>query len=221
MIAEELINQMIPPLKLSDTVQKAINWMEEFRIDHLPVVENQQYLGLISEEAILQSSKTNVPISTFSFEYKDIFVQQYQHFYDVIKIATENNIQIISVLNEFNKFLGIITVKDTVSAFAGMSAIQSPGGIIVLSLKEIDYSLSEISRLIESNDAKILSSYISTDELDISRLKLTLKLNKVDLSRIIATFERFNYKIIAQFQETELVSDDKERLDLLLKYLSM
>ncbi|MBW8051912.1 MAG: CBS domain-containing protein [Cytophagales bacterium] len=221
MIAEELINQMIPPLKLSDTVQKVLNWMEEFRIDHLPVIENQQYLGLVSEETILQSSKTDVPISTFRFEYQDIYVQQYQHFYDVIKIAIDNKIPIIAVLDEFNKFLGVITVKDTVSAFAGMSAIQSPGGIIVLSLKEIDYSLSEISRLVESNDAKILSSYISTDELDISKLKLTLKLNKVDLSPIIATFERFNYNIIAKFQETELVSDDKERLDLLLKYLSM
>jgi len=102
-----------------------------------------------------------------------------------------------------------------------MFANQATGGILVLSLKEIDYSLAEISRLIESNETKILSSFVAVDEYDSAMIKLTLKLNKTDLSRVIATLERFSYKIIAQFQETELLSNDKERLDLLLRYLNI
>jgi acetoin utilization protein AcuB len=92
----------------------------------------------------------------------------------------------------------------------------------VLSMPERDYSLSEISRHVESNDAKILSAYVSPDELDPYKIKLTLKINTTDISRIIATLERFEYRIIAQFQENgEGKQADKDRYDLLLKYLNM
>jgi hypothetical protein len=116
--------------------------------------------------------------------------------------------------------VGVITISDTLTAFA-RSSMQEPGGILVLLMDERDYSLSEVSRLVESNDAKILSSYVCTDKTDATRIKLTIKINRNDLSRIIATFERFSYNIVAKFHHTQGNEDDKERIDLLLRYLNM
>jgi H2-forming N5,N10-methylenetetrahydromethanopterin dehydrogenase-like enzyme len=128
---------------------------------------------------------------------------------------------LVTVLDDSNTFLGVISIKDTVTAFAQSAAVHSPGGIIILSLKQIDYSLAEISRLVESNGAKILSSIVNNDIMDANMIKLTLKINQTDLSAIVATFERFEYNIIAKFEDSEMESSDQERLDILFKYLDI
>lgn len=221
MIAEELINPMIPSLKPTDTVDKALNWMDEFRSNQLPVIDKSAYKGLINDYSFYDESNGGAYISDYILSAEEIFVLPHQHFYDVIKIASDNHLDIVAVVDEKKDYLGVISVKDTLSAFAQTSAVQSIGGILVLSLNEHDYSLAEISRLLESNNLKVLCSYVSSDELNPLKIKLTVKLNKMDLTYAIATLERYNYKIIAQFQETEIVPTDKERLDLLMKYLSL
>jgi acetoin utilization protein AcuB len=220
MIAEELINQIIPPLKVTDTAEKALRWMEELRVPQLPVLEGQEYVGLISEEIIFQINDLSYYLSEMPLTAQDVYALNYQHFYDVLKLALDHHIQVVAVLNDDKEFMGVITVHSTIIAFA-QSAVQEPGGIIVLSLYERDYSLSEISRLVESNDSKILSSYVCPDRSDPLKIKLTIKLNRKDISRVVATFERFDYRIIAKFQNAPDSGEDKERLDLLLKYLNM
>ena len=221
MIARELINHMIPPLKKSDSAQKANAWMEELRVNQLPVIERGVYCGLISEEVILEDNDNSKAVSEYKLQGASCVVNENQHFYDVLKIVSDNGVQLVAVLDDEETFLGVISIKDTVTAFAQSAAVQSPGGIIILSLKQIDYSLAEISRLVESNDAKILSSIVNNDIFDANMIKLTIKINKTDLSSIIATLERFEYKIIAKFEESKLESTDKERLDILFKYLDM
>jgi CBS domain-containing protein len=221
MIAEELINQMMPPLKPTDSASKAIAWMEELRSNQLPVVDNGKFLGFISEEIILETNNSEEQVSNFKLTGEKSVVSKGTHFYDVIKIASENNIQLVSVLDDDGSYFGVITVQDTIAFFAQTAAVQAPGGILVISLNMKDYSLSEISRLIESDDAKILSSSIKDDEFDSGMLRLTLKINQTDLSRIVATLERFGYKIIARYQETNFTDNQKERLDILLKYLDI
>jgi CBS domain-containing protein len=149
------------------------------------------------------------------------FVNENQHFYDVVKLASDFEVQVVAVLDDEKKFLGVITVEDTLAAFAQTLGVQNPGGIIIISLRQIDYSLAEISRLIESDNAKILSSCINNDLLDPDKIKLTLKINRTDLSRIVATLDRFGYKIIGKFQQIEAISNERERLDILMRYLDI
>jgi len=221
MVARELINHMIPPLKKNDPAKKATAWMEELRINQLPVIENGTYCGLISEELILEDNDNTKSVAEYDLQGKSSVVNENQHFFDVLKIVSGRGVQLVAVLDDNETFLGVISLKDTVIAFAQSAAVQNPGGIIILSLKQIDYSLAEISRLVESNDAKILSSIVNNDIFDVNMIKLTLKINKTDLSSIIATFERFEYNIIAKFEESKIESSDKERLDILFKYLDM
>ncbi len=221
MTAQEFINPMVPPLRPTDPVHKALNWMNEFRVHQLAVVDGGHYLGIVSEDVLYDSNQPDAPISSFQLDYKDNFVNENQHFYDVIKEAHQNALQIVAVVDDLGKFKGAITIKDTVTALARTYATQNPGGIIVLSMRDYDYSMAEISRLVESNQAKILSSYLEQDAYDPTRIKVTLKLNVMDLSRVIATLERYNYRVIAKFQEMEMVDNDKDRLGMLLRYLDI
>ena len=221
MIASELINYMIPPLKQSDDGHKAIVWMEELRTNQLPVVEKGKFLGFISEEIILEENDSSKKVSDYELYAEECFLFENQHFYDIIKLASEYDVQLVSVLNTEGNFLGVITIEDTIAAFAQSAAVQVPGAIIVISMNHQDYSLAEISRLVEGERAQILSSCVTNDHMDVSKIKLTLKINKTDLSHIGATFERFGYKIIGRYQEAEVKSNEHDRYAMLMKYLDI
>ncbi len=212
---------MIPPLKTSDDAHKAIVWMEEFRCNHMPVVEEGKLKGFISEEIILETNDIEKSVGEFILVGQNCFVNLASHFYDILRTATDNKLQIVAVVNDQGEYSGIITVQDTLTFFAQSAAVQMPGGILVLSMNYNDYSLTEISRLIEENNTKILSSIIKEDPLDPGKIRLTLKVNQLDLSRVVATLERFDYKIIGRYQETTSIGSEKERIDLLLRYLDI
>lgn len=221
MIAEELINHMIPPLKEKDDVHKALLWMEELRSNELPIVENQDFKGVLTEDMILEENTIDVKVGDFDLINENCTVSANSHFYDVLKVAAEQKSNMVTVIDNDGKYKGVITIQDTVTAYAQSAAVQMPGSIVVLALPSIDYSLAEISRLIEENNAKILSSSIKEDEFDTSNLRLTLKINQLDLTAILATLERFGYQIIAHFQENKVEDGQKDRLDLLFKYLDI
>lgn len=221
MIAEDLINHMIPPLKGTDDAHKAIVWMEEFRCNHLPVVEDNKLLGFISEGIILEANDIDNPVKSFNLIGQRCWVGLDAHFYDILKVAAENKLELVAVLNEDQTYCGVITVQDTMTSFAQTAAVQLPGGILVLSMPLVDYSLAEISRLIEENHAKILSSIVKEDPLDPGKIRLTLKINELDLSRIVATLERFGYKVIGRYQESKPIASEKDRIDMLLRYLDI
>lgn len=221
MIAEDLINPMIPALKVTDMAEKAIIWMEELKIDQLPVIEHGAFKGLITEEMILESNNLNQPIGEFLLHSENCFVQDSQHYFDVLKVAIEKSAQIVAVLDEEGKYLGVTSYTDALHEFAKTFTIQSPGGIIVLSVLHRDYSLVEISRIIESNNVKILGTYVTTPYSDSDKIFLTLKLSVNDLSKTIASLERFNYNIIAKFHDIDRTETSKERIDHLMRYLNI
>lgn len=212
---------MIPPLKLTDTTAHALVWMDEFRCNQLPVVHNGEFLGLVSEDLILKQDAEVSLIKDLQLACSHCKVDESAHFYDIIKLASGNDIELVGVVNRKNEFVGVITIKDTISALAQTLAVQSSGAVLIISIKVIDYSLSEISRLIESEGYKILSASIRNDSADNDMLKLTLKVNSEDVARLVATLERFNYKVIAQLHDNDDPNSDQERLDILFKYLDI
>jgi len=195
--------------------------MEEFRCNYMPVVEDNKLLGFISEEIILETNEIEKPVRDFKLVGQSCFVHLDTHFYDILKVAADHKLQMVAVLNVDMTYHGVITVQDTLTSFAQTAAVQMPGGILVLSMNHIDYSLAEISRLVEENHAKILSSILKEDPLDPQKIRLTLKINQKDLSRVVATLERFGYKVIGRYQETKPIVGEKDRIDMLLRYLDI
>jgi len=221
MIAKELVNQMIPPLKLTDSAEYAMLWFDEFRTKELPIVDEGKFIGLINEEQILDDNDGTKLIREFDVACNNCIVRESQFFYDVIKIAVDNHVELVGVLDKEDTYLGVITIQDTITAFAQTTPFSAPGSVLVLSMAGRDYSLASLSRLVEENNARILSSSVKHDPADSAKIKVTIKINQEDVSSIVATLERFDYKIISRFQETEVTDSDKGRIDELLKYLDI
>ncbi|TGE17165.1 CBS domain-containing protein [Hymenobacter elongatus] len=221
-IAEDLLNQMIPPLKVSDSAGKAAKWLEEFHVGQLPVLENRLYRGLITEADLLDYEHPDELLTNVPFGFAQVHVQRDQHFYSIMELAIQNKVQLVPVLDDQNEYLGVVTVSDTLAAFGQLPIAAGQGGILVLSMEERDYSLTQISRYVEENNAKILSAHVAQDEHDPYKIRLTLKLNTPNMARITATLERFGYLITAQFSGAgEVGENEQERFDALLKYLSL
>lgn len=217
MIAKDLINYLIPPLMPDDEISKAIRWMEELHVNQLPVLDQKIFRGFIHEDTVLNLKKVYDSVKEYELDGQQCVVNENQHYYDVVRLAYENSSGLVAVTNG-QEYLGVISVKDVIEAFAQTSSVNYPGGIIAISLKQIDYSLSEISRLIESENAKILSSYVTDDVDNPEMISLTLKLNTEDIERIMATLRRFDYHVEAHNMAIA-GSVDKERLEILMKYL--
>ncbi|OFY64837.1 MAG: hypothetical protein A2V64_03950 [Bacteroidetes bacterium RBG_13_43_22] len=221
MIANDLISEIIPSLKTSDTGQTALNWMEIFRISHLPIVNNQDFLGLISDTDIYDMNQPEEPIGNHELTLLKPYVTDNQHLFEVIGLAARLKLSVVPVLDNNSRYKGVITTSDLIRHIAGISSMDQPGGIIVLELIERDYSLSQIAQIVESNNIKVLSMYI-TSPLESTRLEVTLKVNTTDMFALIKTFERYNYEV-----KTWVTTNDSidrfysERFDLLMKYLNM
>jgi hypothetical protein len=221
MQAYEFINNLIPPLKPKDKVRMALSWMEEIRTNVLPVVDQGRFKGLVSDVLIYTINNSEMEIGDLSLDSLGCFVYRDKHIYDVMRVASEFKTNMVAVLDRENNYMGVVTLEDAIGAFADSLSIQSQGSVIVLSMFMTDYSMFEISRIIEGENAKILSSFITNDPLDDSKIKLTLKLDKTELRHIKATLERFGFKLIDHFQEETSVSGEQDRIDNLLRFLNI
>jgi signal-transduction protein with cAMP-binding, CBS, and nucleotidyltransferase domain len=221
MIAEELVNEMIPALSMKDNAEKAILWMGELRTNFLPVIEKGQFKGFVSEDIIFENNDLEKEIREFKLIAENCYVNGRQHYYDVIRLIKENHIDLVAVIDDDQNYMGVVTIEDIINALSQSSAIQNPGAIIILSINKIDYSLAEVTRLVEENNVKVLSSYVKSDPQDSNKLLLTLKINMLESTRVIATLERFGYNIVAQFLESDTQESHQDRLNLLLKYIDI
>ena len=220
MIARHLITDEILPLKTSDTGKTALSWMEEFKVSHLPIVNNEDFLGLISEQDIYSLNDTKKPLGNHTLSLEHPYVNEHQHIYEVLKLISEPGLTLIPVLDDHKKYLGSITMKKLLEFLAGTYSVGNPGGVIVLEVSEQDYSLTEISNLIESNDAKILSVFLSNHQ-NSARLEVVIKVNKIELGAILQALDRFNYIVKASYGEDEDQEDLRERFDSLMNYLNI
>ena len=220
MIARELINPLIPALRGRDDIAKATSLMDDLTVAQLPVVEETDFRGFITSDMLFDDLLSHDTVGLYQLKAQDCFVRQDQHFYEIAKVLSDCDQNMVVVLDDQGEFMGVIDVATLMAAFSKNAAVQSPGGIIELVVKQIDYSLAEITRLIEADGVKILGCFIR-NEPDPTKIRVTLKLDKKDIARTVATLERFNYHVQALFQEELIDTYEKERLDALLRYLDI
>lgn len=221
MLAAELIDPMLPALKPTDSVGQALDWMQEHRIGQLVLTDQGDYRGVVSEELLLDVPDSDRPLSNVMRLFEQIVVQEDQHLLEIMGLIIQNRMEVVAVVNEGREFTGTISANELLKQFAQELGVQEAGAILILSLNERDYSMSEISRLVESNNVKIISSYFSSAAYGMpDRSRLTLKLNRRDITPVISTLERFGYKIESAFANAPVESIDQERLDSLLRYLN-
>ena len=220
MLIADLITHDIPALKDTDTVEQALHWMEEFKVTHLPVLHHKKLSGLVAEAELLdvQNPKSKIQDNRFNFIKPQI--HQSQHAFDALRLMSGLHLTLIPVLDEKEHYLGNITQKSVLDRLAGLSAVMEQGGIIELELNKNDYSLTQIASIVEGNDAKILSSYV-TSLSDSTIILVTLKINRDDLTRILQTFFRYNYEVKASYHQAGYEDDLKTRFNEFIKYLNI
>lgn len=221
MLAKELISDVIPFLKPSDLGIEALNWMEIFRVSHLPIVEDDTYIGLVSDNDIYDRNLANEKIGKHLINFPKSFVYENQHIYDVISVAAGQKISALPVLNTNNQYIGLITIADLLYSVNNITGADNPGSLLVLEQSVHDYSLSEIAQIVESNDAKIISCYTNTSSYS-TLLEVVIKVNRIELTSIIQTFMRYNYTIKATYSASDKHEDlNQERFDAFMSYLNV
>ncbi len=219
MIAENLISDQIIPLRTSDTGSEALGIMNEFYVRHLPIVNQEELLGLLSEEDILDND-VEEPVGSYNLSLPPPAVRATDHLYDVMRLIADHHLSVVPVITDQNRYVGLITAEEVIRHFAESGAFREPGGIIVLEMTRQDYSLAQIARIVESENAVILSVHVQSFP-DSPRIDVTIKVNKQNITNILATFERFEFKIKATFNEVALFDTLRERYDSLVSYLSV
>jgi len=220
MYAHELISDAITPVRSSDSIQKVIDKMADFRVNHLPIIDNNQYMGLVSDHDILEIHDHTLPTAALSLSLYSPFVFEEQHIYDVIRLFYEQKLSLLPVLDSNKNYKGVISINTIIEHLATLTSAKEPGGIIVLEVDNRNNSLSHIAQIVESDNAQILSSFVESFP-DSTRLEITLKLNRTEISSIIASFLRYNYVVKATFNDIKSNDGTSDRYDQLMNYLDI
>ncbi len=219
MVAENLISTAVLPLRTSDTGKIALSAMEDFNVRHLPIVNDQQLLGLISEEDILIHN-INEPVGSYELSLTKASVKTTDHLYEVMRLLAEHHLTVIPVVDQEGNYCGMISLEDVLNFFAKTAAFSESGSIVVLELQRRSYSLAEIARLVEAENAAILSTFVTSDP-EASTVEVTLKINRQDIRSILNAFQRFGYEIKAAFNEEEYLESLQDRYQALMNYLNV
>ena len=218
MITRKLISKEIQTITLEQSGAEALAIMQEYHLSHLAILSNNELLGVISEEDIWGMYDENNKLESIKEKIQHFFMPLGKDVFEVIKYMDEHKLSLLPMLaNE--KYVGSITHESIISSLASIVAIQESGGVIILEMMKKEYSMSEIAQIVESNGARILSAYI-TDVDDRDIIKLTLKLNIIDIAPIIQTFERYKYTVAASYNQSENKDNLIDRYDLLMRYLN-
>lgn len=221
MLAKDLIVDSIPVVKTSDTGNEALSWMEMHRVSHLPIVNNEEFLGLVSDTDIYDNNCGEDALGNHNLSLVRPYVFANQHVFEVVDVVAKLGITVIPVLDDRKHYLGSVTLNKLVSEFSKMISVEKAGGIIILEMTIHDYSLTEIAQIVETNNAKILTLFVSTTD-DSTEISVTLKVDVTDMASIIQTFERYNYKIKASFLSEDMLKVFyQDRYDSFLNFLSI
>lgn len=220
MLTRELLSQTLPSLHLQDKVYQALLWMNENNVTHLPIVDGDKYIGLISENDLLQAENDNLPISSMQQSFANISVKDDEHFLKAVRLAAESGISIVPVITEDDELLGTVAYNDLLKFSSEFLSLSEPGGLIVLEMESNQYSFNEISKLVETNDAQVTQLNSSVDP-ETGIMLVTIRINKPEVSDIVATFQRYEYNVKYFFGEELYTNELKSNYENLMNYLKI
>ena len=219
MLNKEMISSSIPSLKLTDSVFQAMELMAECYVKQLPVVAGDKYVGLVYEDDLMNLEDT-AELESVSTHFSKVSVHGNMHFLDAVQTANDYHLTVVPVVEKDSDFIGIIVIGDLLRQLGKITGASEPGGVLVLEMDQRNFSFAEISKLIETNDAQITQLNTSWDNGSDSFL-VTIKINKFEISDIVATFQRYDYQVKYYFGEELYENELKDNYDHLMNYLSI
>lgn len=226
MLAAELISDTIPSVKSTDIVARVLDWMGEFKVTKLPIVVKQKFWGIVRESELLDALDDEMTIgellemeeNELSEEGKKYGILDSKHFYEVLALMGKLQLEILPVIDEDRNYLGMITASDIAFHAGELFAVHEEGSIIVMETLQNNYMLTEVARIVEAGNAKVLSLYIQNFP-DSAKVWITLKINVLNPEKVISLFERYNYTFISAYQPEEEINDYKRNLSALMRMI--
>jgi CBS domain-containing protein len=220
MLTGELQSQNIPYLHLTDKVHQALQLMNDNQVTHLPIVDGERYIGIVSEDDLLMVDNNHLELSAIQQSFGNTAVKNNEHFLKAIQVAAENGLSVVPIINEDNNLTGSVAYRDLLKHAAEFMSLNEPGGLIVLEVESNQYSFNEISKLVETNDAQITQLNTSNDP-ETGMMQVTIRINKAEVSDIVATFQRYEYTVKYYFGEELYVNELRSNYDNLMNYLKI
>lgn len=214
----DFINTAIKPLRTKDSIAAAQDLFAEYPFSHFPVLENGIYIGSAGAEDI-ELMDIDKKLSDARYTFDRFFVRDTTIWLDVLEVFAKNETNVMPVLDKSNRYLGYYEITDIIQFFHETPFLKEDGGILVVEKGITDYSMSQVAQIVESNNGRLLGSFIS--EANLEKVQITLKISLGGLSEIIQTFRRYNYDIISEHQEDAYLNTLKDRSDYLDKYLNI
>lgn len=220
MLNKNLISTSIPSVKTTDTVFHVLEMMADHYVKQLPVIGEDKYLGLVFEDDLVNIEDDTSVIESLSQHLSKVSVQGNVHFIEAVQTANDYHLTLVPVIEKENDFLGVILLGDLLRTLGKISGASDPGGLIVLEMDQRNFSFAEISKLVETNDAQITQLNTFWDNSSESFI-VTIKINKFEISDIVATFQRYDYLVKYYFGEELYENELKDNYDHLMNYLSI
>jgi CBS domain-containing protein len=217
---KEIISVTIPSLSPNDSVFQALDLMSDFHVASLPVVAEDKLIGLISENDLLNVVDETMALSQLENLFSKAAVHANAHFIEAVQRTNEFNLTLVPVVDKEDEYLGSITATDLLMQLGRLTGANEPGGIIVLEMEQVNFSFSELSKLVETNDAQITQLNTYTDP-QTKVFYVTMKINKFEIADIIATFQRYDYHVKYSFGEELYENDLRNNYDHLMNYLNI
>lgn len=206
------------PIDSQESIAVVKDFLSDFNFSHFPIVEDNIYIGSISAEDV-ETFEEQKKVADYKYSLETFFIRTDSLWLEVLEVFAKNHSNLIPVLDENNKYVGYYEMEDIINFFHQTPFIKDQGVIVKIRKGILDYSMSQITQIVESNNGKILGLFIS--ESDISSVEVTIKISSGAINEIIQTFRRYNYEIISEHHEDSYIANLKERSDYLDKYLNM
>jgi CBS domain-containing protein len=220
MLTGNLQTQTLPYLHLSDKVYQALELMNENHVEHLPIVDGEKYVGVISEDDLSQAENEHSTLEDFKQSISNPSVKEDEHVLRAIQVAVQNGLTVVPIVGEEGELVGVVTYADLLKYSSEFMSLNEPGGLIVLEMESKDYSFNEVSRIIEGNDAQIKQLNTNVDP-ETGLMEVTIKINKTEVSDIVASFQRHEYNVKYYFGEEFFENELRTNYDNLMNYLKI
>lgn len=221
MSVDKYIDYSLPILTSKDTVETALHYMEDYFLHQFAVVDDNNYKGIVSEAILQQISDSDELLEKLALSHQDVFVHTTDHFFDALKKYETEKAILIPVLDDKGDFVGVVNLTNTAEILTTIFSPSIDGGIIVVAINERQYSLGDLCKICEAANSKIISCFAAKNPRIEGGLLVTLKLNKNDLTKVLSALDRYSYDVVGHFSHTEIQNEDKDRLDMFMKYLDI
>ena len=214
----DMIRNDYKALQTSERADAVQDFFNDSNLSHFPVLQLDEFMGSLSQNDA-ETFTFDRTINDYKYTLDSFFARPEIGLLDLLELFARHQADVVPVLDENNKYQGYFEIQDIIRLFNETPFLREAGTVLIVEKEILDYSMSQVVQIVESNNGRVLGCFIS--DTTTTTLQISVKISSGGINEIIQTFRRYNYDIISQHQEDNYLADLKDRSEYLAKYLSI